>query len=312
MMISCPRCKTMVSDDIAHCAECGYSIKNYLQNKNLCSNYYEENDSKSVSTIDKKAIDEENDSVEDNILKFLSNIKIVKDESYDAENDELDGNMHAFLVEALNDSYKIRSVTTVIKNPKEYLELEDEANAKKTSENSVDKKGDSQEKVEESLDKVQETIEKIVEECLSEKKETVENKQDNKENNHTDEVRENLKLVEPEGVGSLELVELNICESDNKKDDATNKEVTSKRNLELNTHELEIIHKRKIKLPEDFELKNGLIIKEGSEEKNYDKFYDTISSLRKDKYNKKVIIAVASATGVFVAIVVLISGLIMG
>ena len=46
--------------------------------------------------------------------------KIVKDENYKPDDDELDDNMHSFLVEALNDSYKLRSVRTVIKNPKEY------------------------------------------------------------------------------------------------------------------------------------------------------------------------------------------------
>ena len=280
MMINCPRCNAMVSDDVAHCIECGYSIMNYLENKKLSRCSTSEGDSSTTTvmlTENKVNVTEEKDNnVEDNILKFLSNIKIVKDESYDPKDDELDNNMHKFLVEALNDSYKIRSVTTVIKNPKEYLGLEDE-----------------------QVDSVQK-IKK--------------------------EVSDNLKLEEPENVENLELVELTIDLSKDKKEDAKdNKETTSSKdvvnnrhitvkknnNLELNTHELEIIHKRKIKLPEEFEMKNGIIVKEIPKEMNYDKFYETISALRKDKFNNNVILTVASATGIFVVIVALISELII-
>ena len=48
------------------------------------------------------------DSSEDNIIKLISNIKIVNDEAIDEEDDELDFGMQSFLVEALNESYKIR------------------------------------------------------------------------------------------------------------------------------------------------------------------------------------------------------------
>lgn len=286
MMISCPRCKTMVSDDIMHCTECGYSIKNYIENKKLMgeNNIYNgvakeaSNEVKSNVALKERKIAgvDEKDNIEDNILKFLSNIKIVKDENYKPDDDELDDNMHSFLVEALNDSYKLRSVRTVIKNPKEYLDLGEE-------------------------DK--EFIKKEVPLIESDNKE---------KDSNIGSVKDNLKLEEPEDTQSLELVELSIEPSLNATNDKT--EVNNKKynNLELNTHELEIIHKRKIKLPKDFEIRDGIIKKEILEDKNYDFFYDTIAGLRVDTFNKKAILTVATVAGVFVIVVAFISGLIMG
>ena len=134
MMISCPRCNEMVSDLTQHCDKCGYSIKNYIENKQLLEkNHFENNtkenakeNNKDVSVAVKEKEIAKTQEVEDNILKFLSNIKIVKDENYDPEDDELDSGMQAFLVEALNDSYRLKSVRTIIKKPKEYFEIEEE------------------------------------------------------------------------------------------------------------------------------------------------------------------------------------------
>lgn len=314
MMISCPRCKTMVSDDIMHCTECGYSIKNYIENKKLMgeNNIYNEvakeasDEVKSNVALKERKIAgvDEKDNIEDNILKFLSNIKIVKDENYKPDDDELDDNMHSFLVEALNESYKLRSVRTVIKNPKEYLGLgEEDKEFIKKEELDSDSKGDLGDNIINISDKEGSVKEKEVPLIES----------DNREKDYNiGSVKDNLKLEEPEDTQSLGLVELSIEPSLNATNDKTEVNNKKNNNLELNTHELEIIHKRKIKLPKDFEIRDGIIKKEILEDKNYDFFYDTIAGLRVDTFNKKAILTVATVAGVFVIVVAFISGLIMG
>jgi len=143
MTMICPRCKESVDEKLTHCSKCGFSISNYLENKKnsnqktlnnqvvddkenstrldvdvVTSDSAEDNLKVAVALEKKKKVED----VEENILRFISNIKIVKDESCEVDDeDDIDASIHSFLVETLNDNYKMKRFTTVINNPKELL-----------------------------------------------------------------------------------------------------------------------------------------------------------------------------------------------
>ena len=102
MAVLCPRCGEYSSITDEHCKKCGFSIKNYLDNKKrlgkegLVGN--EINGSSSICLKEKESINRDNmtsleksEEIQQNIMRLLSNIKIVPSDgdAKEEENDKL-------------------------------------------------------------------------------------------------------------------------------------------------------------------------------------------------------------------------------
>ena len=118
MAVLCPRCGEYSSILDEHCKKCGFSIKNYLDNRKRFGNVEvkaTENSSSSVcvkeeTTVDssKEILDEisndKSDEIQENIMRLLSNVKIVPDKNKVEENEIIESNVQSVLESALNET----------------------------------------------------------------------------------------------------------------------------------------------------------------------------------------------------------------
>ena len=87
MAVLCPRCGEYSSILDEHCKKCGFSIKNYLENRKKFGNVevqVTDNGSSSVCVKEETTASDDkdkSDEIQENIMRLLSNVKIVPDEN---------------------------------------------------------------------------------------------------------------------------------------------------------------------------------------------------------------------------------------
>ena len=218
------------------------------------------------SDIEDKS-DESLDKSEDNIIKLISNIKVIKEEAYEEDNEELDMGMQAFLVEALNESCKIRreEQSKSSKEDRSWKEARDKQKLEREA------------KIKFSADNIKPNIfNDISLNC------DLDSDRDIEENN-------NLKLEEI----SEEISELKIEEEKDKKESkfeiidkkAKDKAIEEKKEREL----------------------DDIVIEKLIENNSYEKFYKVIRENRNTQLNKRVIGLVAGMVVIVVAVLILVT-----
>lgn len=112
MAVLCPRCGEYSSILDEHCKKCGFSIKNYLENRKRFGNVEvqaTDNGSSSVCVKEETTASDDkdkSDEIQEHIMRLLSNVKIVSDENKVEENEKIESNVQAVLESALEESFK--------------------------------------------------------------------------------------------------------------------------------------------------------------------------------------------------------------
>lgn len=118
MTVICPRCGENSSNSDEHCKKCGFSIKNYLDNQKRFNREANVENSingslsiclkeeESIGRESKDAYYEKSDDIQENIMRLLSNIKIVPSDEKSEENETINNDVQSVLEEALQDSLK--------------------------------------------------------------------------------------------------------------------------------------------------------------------------------------------------------------
>ena len=112
MAVLCPRCGEYSSILDEHCKKCGFSIKNYLENRKRFGNVEvqaTDNGSSSVCVKEETTVSDDkdkSDEIQEHIMRLLSNVKIVSDENKVEENEKIESNVQSVLESALEESFK--------------------------------------------------------------------------------------------------------------------------------------------------------------------------------------------------------------
>lgn len=112
MAVLCPRCGEYSSILDEHCKKCGFSIKNYLENRKRFGNVEvqaTDNGSSSVCVKEETTASNDNDKsdeIQENIMRLLKNVKIVPDENKVEENEKIESNVQSVLESALKESFQ--------------------------------------------------------------------------------------------------------------------------------------------------------------------------------------------------------------
>ena len=112
MAVLCPRCGEYSSILDEHCKKCGFSIKNYLENRKRFGNVEvqaTDNGSSSVCVKEETTVSNDNDKsdeIQENIMRLLKNVKIVPDENKVEENEKIESNVQSVLESALKESFQ--------------------------------------------------------------------------------------------------------------------------------------------------------------------------------------------------------------
>ena len=112
MAVLCPRCGEYSSILDEHCKKCGFSIKNYLENRKRFGNVEvqaTDNGSSSVCVKEETTVSDDkdkSDEIQEHIMRLLRNVKIVSDENKVEENEKIESNVQSVLESALEESFK--------------------------------------------------------------------------------------------------------------------------------------------------------------------------------------------------------------
>ena len=112
MAVLCPRCGEYSSILDEHCKKCGFSIKNYLENRKRFENVEvqaTDNGSSSVCVKEETTVSDDkdkSDEIQENIMRLLRNVKIVPDENKVEENEKIESNVQSVLESALKESFQ--------------------------------------------------------------------------------------------------------------------------------------------------------------------------------------------------------------
>ena len=112
MAVLCPRCGEYSSILDEHCKKCGFSIKNYLENRKRFGNVEvqaTDNGSSSVCVKEETTVSDDkdkSDEIQEHIMRLLRNVKIVSDENKVEENEKIESNVQSVLESALKESFK--------------------------------------------------------------------------------------------------------------------------------------------------------------------------------------------------------------
>lgn len=119
MAVLCPRCGEYSSILDEHCKKCGFSIKNYLDNRKKFGAdtvSASANSSSSVCVKEEKITlktrknNDNSDEIQENIMRLLNNVKIIPDKNKVEENEKIEENVQSVLESALNETIKQNNV----------------------------------------------------------------------------------------------------------------------------------------------------------------------------------------------------------
>lgn len=120
MAVLCPRCGEYSSILDEHCKKCGFSIKNYLENRKKFGNVEvqaTDNGSSSVCVKEETTASDDkdkSDEIQENIMRLLSNVKIVPDENKVEENEKIESNVQSVLESALEETIQKNSAVKIV------------------------------------------------------------------------------------------------------------------------------------------------------------------------------------------------------
>ncbi len=120
MAVLCPRCGEYSSILDEHCKKCGFSIKNYLENRKRFGNVEvqaTDNGSSSVCVKEETTASDDkdkSDEIQENIMRLLSNVKIVPDENKVEENEKIESNVQSVLESALEETIQKNSAVKIV------------------------------------------------------------------------------------------------------------------------------------------------------------------------------------------------------
>ena len=120
MAVLCPRCGEYSSILDEHCKKCGFSIKNYLENRKRFENVEvqaTDNGSSSVCVKEETTASDDkdkSDEIQENIMRLLSNVKIVPDENKVEENEKIESNVQSVLESALEETFQKNSAVKIV------------------------------------------------------------------------------------------------------------------------------------------------------------------------------------------------------
>ena len=224
MAVLCPRCGEYSSILDEHCKKCGFSIKNYLENRKKFGNVEVQATDNSSSSICVKeettASDDKDksDEIQENIMRLLSNVKIVPDENKVEENEKIESNVQSVLESALEETIQKNSAVKIVAKkvandviilPPNRVKVEIEASrdvAKKS------KPQVSEAKESEKITDLESKVEEIKKEIVAERQATIEDvaaKVDKKVEQSIDKVEEKVEAKEVESEEKVETKEVN-------------------------------------------------------------------------------------------------------
>ncbi len=230
MAVLCPRCGEYSSILDEHCKKCGFSIKNYLENRKKFGNVEvqaTDNGSSSICVKEETTASDDkdkSDEIQENIMRLLSNVKIVPDENKVEENEKIESNVQSVLESALEETIQKNSAVKIVAKkvandviilPPNRVKVEIEASrdvAKKS------KPQVSEAKESEKITDLESKVEEIKKEIVAERQATIEDvaaKVDKKVEQSIDKVEEKVEAKE---VNKEEKVEAKETESEEKKE----------------------------------------------------------------------------------------------
>ena len=211
MAVLCPRCGEYSSILDEHCKKCGFSIKNYLENRKRFGNVEvqaTDNGSSSVCVKEETTASDDkdkSDEIQENIMRLLSNVKIVPDENKVEENEKIESNVQSVLESALEETFQKNSAVKIVAKkvandviilPQNRVKVEIEASrdvAKKS------KLQGTEAKESEKITDIESKVEEIKKEIVAERQATIEDvaaKVDKKVEQSIDKVEEKVEAKE--------------------------------------------------------------------------------------------------------------------
>ena len=211
MAVLCPRCGEYSSILDEHCKKCGFSIKNYLENRKRFENVEvqaTDNGSSSVCVKEETTASDDkdkSDEIQENIMRLLSNVKIVPDENKVEENEKIESNVQSVLESALEETFQKNSAVKIVAKkvandviilPPNRVKVEIEASrdvAKKSKQKGTEAKES------EKITDIESKVEEIKKEIVAERQATIEDiaaKVDKKVEQSIDKVEEKVEAKE--------------------------------------------------------------------------------------------------------------------
>lgn len=227
MAVLCPRCGEYSSILDEHCKKCGFSIKNYLENRKRFGNVevqVTDNGSSSVCVKEETTASDDkdkSDEIQENIMRLLSNVKIVPDENKVEENEKIESNVQSVLESALEETIQKNSAVKIVAKkvandviilPPNRVKVEIEASrdvAKKSKPHVTEAKES------EKITDLESKVEEIKKEIVAERQATIEDvaaKVDKKVEQSIDKVEEKVEAKEVKSVKKVKTKEVNIEE----------------------------------------------------------------------------------------------------